>query len=593
MEKKQIILPTLRYENSPSEDLQFRVDLNEEKSLLRIDDRDVILDLSEQFQKEREECLRYKVFGKIKVVFRNLYSGQAPYPYLKNKLALVGNGEDLDFTGYLPYDEFAFLRRDLFRETTNDVSLYSLSGFTGFSITTTGDTFHQKVTPITGPYHNWNVYMTHVYSHTKTFPMKYTLSGTTKTEGVNLLTFTSGDGIPFRVTQTNTEYILTSPVRHGMSQGEYIVINGNAYYINSVGNEYYDSQDYVINLYRTQFTTGNTLNTLVTGKRCTNISDIAGSTSEYYVHKHRVLTNTDDYILDKVGFESSIFEEERKLLFQNFNGDVDPLVEQNRMESVLYDFKRPVVVSGITNNLNYTPTELYITLIFRNGNGYFNYPPKVGYTFNTHDTWMDNHYDGSAVNETSLTSSTFTRTMSGTTYTFYSGNTLTTGSTLYGAYVEYDPVNMKERIISEAAHKLVANPAIFNHGQTSDAEYAGSSTTNPSGLYYQPHYRVKIRELSPYIETSDTNDVYNLPENAKFFNTEKIWKWRDLYDIGYVDPDGYGVDYPFMNNTHYIQKDINFYIRNERAFINKKDGIINFNLTNRKNKNGGNLKTNC
>lgn len=593
MEKKQIILPTVRYENSPTEDLQIRVDLNEEKSLLRIDDRNVILDLSEQFQQEREECLRYKIFGKIRVVFRNLYLGESPYPYLKNKLALEGNGEDLDFSGYLPYDEFAFLRKDVFREVNNEIPFYSLSGFTGFSVTTTGDTFHQKVTPITAPYHNWNVYVSHVYQHTKTFPMKYTLSGTTKTEGVNLLTFTSGDGIPFRVSQTNTEFILTSPVRHGMSQGEYVIINGSPYYINSVGNEYYDSQDYVLNIYKTQFTTGVTLNALVLGKRCTNIANISGTTSEYYVHKHRILTNTQDYILDKVGFESTIFEEERKLLFQNFNGDIDPLVERNRMETVLYDFKKPVVVSGITNNLNYTPTELYVTVIFRNGNGYFNYPPKVGYSFNVHDTWMDNHFNGTGVNETSLTSGTFTRTISGTTHTFYSGNTLSIGDTLYGAYVEYDPSNLKERIISEASHKLIANPLIFDHGQTLNSIYQGSSPTNPSGLYYQPHYRVKIRELSPYVETSDTNDILNLPENAKFFTREKLWKWRDLYEIGYVDPDGYGVDYPFMNNTHYIHNDINFYMKNERAFITKKDGIINFNLTNDKNKNGRKTNPDC
>ena len=143
MEKKQIILPTRKYENAPSEELQVRIGLDEEKSLLRIDDRDIILDLSEQFKTERDECVRYKIYGKIKMVFRNLYLGTSPYDYLENKLALEGNGEDLDFSGYLPYDEFAFLRKDVFRETTNDVSIYSLSGFTGFSITTTGDTLHQ------------------------------------------------------------------------------------------------------------------------------------------------------------------------------------------------------------------------------------------------------------------------------------------------------------------------------------------------------------------------------------------------------------------------------------------------------------------
>lgn len=589
MEKKQIILPTRKYENAPSEELQVRIGLDEEKSLLRIDDRDIILDLSEQFKTERDECLRYKIYGKIKMVFRNLYLGTSPYDYLENKLALEGNGEDLDFSGYLPYDEFAFLRKDIFRETTNDVSIGSLSGFTGFSITTTGDTLHQKVTPITAPYHNWNIYLSHVYSHTKTFPMKYTLSGATKTEGSNLLTFTSGDGIPFRVSSTVNSYKLTSPIKHGMSQGEYIIINSTPYYISSVGDEYYDSQNYVLNLYKTQFLTGVTLNQLVIGKRCTNVNNITGSTSEYYVHKHRILTSTNDYILDKVGFESLIFEEERKLLFQNKNGDIDPLVERNRMESVLFDFKVPVTLTGLTNNLNYTPTEVYVTTLFRNGNGYFNYPPKVGYSFHIHDYWIDDHFIGTSTNETGMTSTPMI--VSG--ITFYTGNTLTKGDVVTGAFVEYNPLEMKERIISESFHKIISNQLVFDHDQSSNIEYPGSTSNNPIGLYYQPHYRVKIRELSPYIETSDTNDILFLPDNAKFFPSEKLWKWRDVYDIGYVDVDGNGVDYPFMNDTHYIQNDINFYLRNEKAFTNKKDGIINFNLTNDKNKNGGKTNPNC
>ena len=32
-----------------------------------------------------------------------------------------------------------------------------------------------------------------------------------------------------------------------------------------------------------------------------------------------------------------------------------------------------------------SPTEVYVSAIFRNGNGYFNYPPKVGYKFNFHN----------------------------------------------------------------------------------------------------------------------------------------------------------------------------------------------------------------
>jgi hypothetical protein len=113
---------------------------------------------------------------------------------------------------------------------------------------------------------------------------------------------------------------------------------------------------------------------------------------------------------------------------------------------------------------------------------------------------------------------------------------------------------MKERVISEAYHKLTIPTSIFYHGQDDPANYSGASSTNLYGLYYQPHYSIKIRQLSPYIESSKTNDVLNLPENTKYFEQEGLWKWRDLYDHGYVDTDGYGTDFPFANDIHYVEK---------------------------------------
>ena len=47
------------------------------------------------------------------------------------------------------------------------------------------------------------------------------------------------------------------------------------------------------------------------------------------------------------------FEDEKKLVFENSVGDNDVLVERNRMESVLYDFKEPLKLSGLTNNLGF------------------------------------------------------------------------------------------------------------------------------------------------------------------------------------------------------------------------------------------------
>jgi len=571
MENKKIILPKFRYENAPAIDSQVRIGLEEEKSLLRTDDRDIVLNLAEQFAKERVDCKRYMIYGKMKMVFRNLYFGVSNYDYLEQRLALYSDGTDGCYVGYLPYDEFAFLRNDIYREAVDPISVSSLNTFSGFTLITSGTTLHQEITALNAPNFNWNLYLSHIYGHDTGHTMTYTLSGDPKIEGYNILTFLSGDGIPFRVQNGTTDYVLTSPVIHGISQGEYVRINSIPYYVNSVGNEVYDSENYVINISKSQLT-GGTFNALVNGKRCTDINDIDNSTSDYYVHKHKVLTSPADYILDKVGFESPIWQDEKKLLFENSAGVNDVVVERNRMESVLFDFKEPFILTGITNNLGYTPTDLYMTIVFRNGNGFFEYPPKVGYKFNFHDSWIDDHFSGNTASEIGLSGDTFV--ISG--ITFISGRTMSEGDTLFGAFVEYNPKEMKERIISESFHKIVSNINVFNHWQTSGSTYSGATVDNPIGLYYQSHYRFKMRELSPYTETSNTDKIENLPENARYFANEKLWRWRDLYDDGYIDPDGYGTDYPYMNDIHYIHKDINFYLRNEQVYTNKVDGLISF-----------------
>jgi hypothetical protein len=569
MEKRQIILPTKRFANADEEDIDIRISLNEEKSLLRETDRNIILDIDQLFSKERNQSKNYKIHGKIKMIFRNMYAGDTPYDPLLRNLYLVGDGSDGDATGYLPYNEFAILRNDVAREiyTGYTVGLYDDFPTTGFIAT--GYSNHTSITSLSAPYHNWNIYLSYVYGHDTGHTMTYTLSGGTS------YSFNAGDGIPFRVTTGRTYHTLISPVEHGIKKGEHVVISNKVLYVSEVGNQLYNSEKYVLNILIKDIPTGFTLtnNTVVIGKRCINKFNVSGTTSQYYVHKHKILTSTNDYILDKVGFESPIWEDEKKILFENTFGDNDVIVEKNRMESIIYDFKKPFTLTGLTNNLGYSPTDLYVTVLLRNGNGYFNYPPKVGWKFNFHNTWIDKHFSGNTSQEAAMgTGTTITSILSGTT--FIAGNELTIGTSgLTGAFVEYNNSELKERIISEAFHKFTSPTTIFDHGQDDSDILSGSSVNNLHGLVYQPYYRVKIRQLSPYIETSNTDEILNLPENVRYFPSEGLWKWRDLYDQGFVDQDGFGTNYPFINNTHYVKHDINFYLKNEASYTNKSDGI--------------------
>ena len=582
MEKKTIILPSKKFFGSVNTDQNIKIGLDETQNILREGDRNVILNNIELFNKERNESNAYKIHGKIKMVFRNLYSGNTDYEPLLENLYLVGDGADNNFNGFIPYDEFAFLRRDVIRQSNTIQTVSSITTYTP-SVSYSGETNHIPISSIMAPYHNWNIHLSYVYDHDTTYPMKYTLSGNT------VYSFVSGDGIPFRIEDNGRTYKLTSPVEHGISSGEYITLldsggtfnntvsaSGRTFSVVSVGDSIYRSEKFVLDISKSELPSGVTLSTVVFGKRCIDKNNLTGTTSNYYVHKHKTLTEKSDYILDKIGFESSIWENERKLLLENSAGVSDYLVERNMMESLIYDFKEPFILTGLTNNLKYLPTEIYVTTLLSNRNGYFDYPPKVGWKFNFHDTWVDQHFDGSNSIETSIPTTAFTKTIDAVTYNFTGGTDVPVGTILHGAFVEYNFSELKERIISEAYHRF-SNPLfVFDYGQTgSTVTFSGASATNKFGLFYQPHHRVKLRQLSPYIETSSTDQIYGLPQNAKYFEDEALWKWRDLYDHGFIDSDGFGTNFSFINGIHYVKNDIDFYLRNENIYKNKKDLVKN------------------
>ena len=361
MDKKRIILPSKKFFGSINEDQTIRVGLEETENLLREGDRTIILNNAELFNKERNESSNYKIHGKLKMVFRNLYSGSSEYNPLLKRLYLVGDGSNNNFDGFLPYQEFAFLRKDVFRQVNTIQTVSSLTTYTPV-ITYSGETEHVTITSIDAPYHNWNVYLSYVYGQDSTYPMKYTLSGGTS------FSFTAGDGIPFRVESLPNSYKFTSPVEHGMSSGEFITLSGGSFNntvdvtgrtfsIISVGDSIYNSEKYVLEISKSELPSGTTLSTVVFGKRCLDRNNITGSTSSYYVHKHKTLTEREDYILDKIGFESSIWENERKLLLENSAGTSDVLVERNMMESLIYDFKEPFILTAVSYTHLTLPTK--------------------------------------------------------------------------------------------------------------------------------------------------------------------------------------------------------------------------------------------
>jgi hypothetical protein len=74
---------------------------------------------------------------------------------------------------------------------------------------------------------------------------------------------------------------------------------------------------------------------------------------------------------------------------------------------------------------------------------------------------------------------------------------------------------------------------------------------NPLGYYYKPFFPIKIKQYSDYIEEGSAETTDGIPSYAYYSENENTFFWRDIYPYGFIDSDGNGVNFPFMNGRHY------------------------------------------
>ena len=103
-------------------------------------------------------------------------------------------------------------------------------------------------------------------------------------------------------------------------------------------------------------------------------------------------------------------------------------------------------------------------------------------------------------------------------------------------------MEQKEYVVSPMYHKYSFNPTYF---------YDNSTINYPSGYVYEPHFSIPIRVFSDYVEYGSKETVDNIPVYAWYSQYEDTFVWRDLYTYGFIDGDGLGIDYPFINGAHY------------------------------------------
>jgi hypothetical protein len=189
------------------------------------------------------------------------------------------------------------------------------------------------------------------------------------------------------------------------------------------------------------------------------------------------------------------------------------------------------------------------------------YGLKQGYDFNLPlnslgqpSSWWSNSNSNSDANlsvGTYSTSESVGYGPGGGPITFTYIKSLNEGEIIDGDYCEWNDYEQSERVISNLFHKLRYNPFSFRIGTT---------PSNQLGYYYQPHHVLTTKVFSDYIENGNPVNVVGIPDYAHFSTTQNLFIWRDLYPYGFIDSTGIGVNYPFLNGTHYPFKNIIFRI---------------------------------
>lgn len=527
-----IVPSKLRYKSAPSIDQQLKVPFESKSNELTEYDRIASVNLAQLFDDERQASTTFRPTFKIAPIYENSYTGTTEYiPFLNNLYYVdaVTSVKSGLWKGFPQYYEFEFFRPDV---RDQHFTYISKSAYT----------------------YNWMYNITIPYENNYTQKMYWT-------DGVTEINFIASDGIPFIISnlKINGTNIISCKciTQHNLKVGDYVYFNfgyngQNFFQVNALGNGTLGSDTYIFNLFNIGYT-GNTFANNKVGifRKVGDISNSAETISTYYVRMHKVITNPNDLVVTKTGFEETPFTANKKFEFSSLTpNNISRISQKNGSSTYTFTMNYDLDFRTQLDNQKRPLNQIFLTIVNKGFSGYFNKPyqgtgVKQGWQFNI--TQNNNLYwDQNNINSNSnISYSSYTLT-SGSTETFYYNLDLVSGDTLCGDWCEWNNITQQETVISPYYHKIKYNQDIF---KTSD-----TPTTNPNGFYYQPHIAMKIREFSNYVEGGKVNQVDNVPFWSYYSNNYKEFFWRDLYTYGFLDEAGNGVDFPFINFSHYPYK---------------------------------------
>jgi hypothetical protein len=557
MNKYTIIPSNLRYKGAPAIDEEVSLTLEEQSQQITEYDRSSTINLAQVYDDERQQCTVFRPTFKITYLYDNTYTGSTTYLPFQYNLYYTGpeaSKQSGIWNGFPQYYEF-----DIYRPNVGDnhFQYKAKSAYT----------------------YNWMYYLT--YPHENNYNKQLTYYSTSN----NDVNWIASEGIPFSITNTSRNgnglisFICIAP--HGLTPGEYVELsltyrNQKIFQVNSIGNGLFGSDRHVFNIFNIGFT-GTTFNngTIGTFKRVINPDNLEETKSKYYVKQYKVLTNLEDVAITKAGFERNVFVENKKLEYSSITpNNVTRVSQKNSSNSYDATSNYDLNFTGYYDNQKRPLNEISLTIINKGYSGFFNQPLngvglKQGWEFNLSknvNPWWDLNNQKS---NTNIPVSAYTLT-NGATKTFYYNSDLQKGDVIDGDFCEWNDYEQVERVVSSYYHKIKYNQTVF---QTTN-----NFSTNAPGFYYKPHNHMTLRVFSDYVETANLGQIDDVPSWAFYSTEDQQFRWRDLYTYGFIDNLGRGVDYPFLNTSHYPYTQVIFRLIPEGINYNENLDGFDFSL---------------
>ena len=567
----RIIRGESRYAGSQNEDIGLQPLLTADRRTLIQGDRNLVLSLQEQFHTERNYCSTYRLYGKIDILYTNVISGETTPTVDPNFLKNM----------YFTPEHLGCL-------FTPCVGLPPSLIFEMIPGERYGPTPPVNYSEITAFQDNWSTSISYIYSSDTQQPLRYYSDYDTS----SYIDFLSGDGIPFELTLTGDSgqqiATFTCAVPHNLKAGEYIQLqpsqalggtiipSGGANVISGIhtqadnplfqlpspgetvlkvdflGTEIAGTQNNIFNINLVGDPVPGSINSnnnVGTFKRITNPDNLIETTSQYYVHQHKIITNPNDYSLYRTGFELGIFPRKGRIFqARKTPENITKVVLKEEFTSYLWNCNLDIDREMYYDNLNRPISDLYLTILTTNRNYMWDFTPSpAGYGWDWNfrhtgdvDPYIDNTFSPTNIVQPNV-----------------NGATLPIKDDIFrGAFVEYNPYELKEYIISEIGHvlKFQSNTlmtSIHDPGQPIKSKYK-----------YQPHHRIPLRKFSDTIASKE--DFELTPQYSRYLNSEGMHRWRPILPIGFYEELGNktvnGVRYPYLNDAHYPYLGIEFTI---------------------------------